>query len=480
MTIGGDGAEVDWTVGYGPPPERFHERMMKMVAGNGTYRALSEALARNPKDAAAAFLLADKWAYRVQHREKERILSDGRRPRSGGDVRDLHRRIRQDERLLCRIRRVRPGRDGPRRANRSPAPMKAFMAKYPKSQLLKQAYARLSSYYGSAPSKEEATAFFAEYTAKYPDDPEVLAAWLGRITRDKGDFAKGDGARRQDQDPQPGQSRRPDQQDPGRFLSGQGRRRGSRQAYGKDFMKNRAFGVGLDMVDYANYWAGKGSNLDAAVAAVETAMKLYPESSYFVQQAAGVYIKAGREAKALEMFGPAFAKAHGPTLRRSKAMSSFWGTQGKNLDDALAAGRRLVEIKPIGYYGWYALSVVLLARKDYDGALKAAEKTVELADDMFKDYYRKNIERSRPPKPRTKNDADALIFPRVGTEAFPVQAHVRAERLTAQRQAHQGDGHAPHPDDGVMEGLECHPPGVDNLLAQFAHLERAGQVGRLV
>ena len=158
-------------------------------------------------------------------------------------------------------------------------------------------------------------------------------------------------------------------------------------------MKNRAAMLAFDLVDYANYWAGKGSNLDAAVTAVETAMKLNPESPYFVQQAAGVYIKAGKEARALEMFGPAFAKAHWADTSALEGYVVFWGTQGKNLDDALAAGRRLVEIKPIGYYGWYAMSVVLLARKDYDGALEAAEKTVELADDVFKDYYRKNIDK---------------------------------------------------------------------------------------
>jgi hypothetical protein len=39
------------------------------------------------------------------------------------------------------------------------------------------------------------------------------------------------------------------------------------------------------------------------------------------------------------------------------------------------------------------LSTVLLARKDYDGALKAAEKTVELADDAIKSYYQKTIDK---------------------------------------------------------------------------------------
>jgi thioredoxin-like negative regulator of GroEL len=394
MTIGSDGAEVDWTVGYGPPPERFHERMMKMVAGNGTYRALSEALARNPKDAAAAFLLADKWAYRVDTEKKNeyyRMVVALDPAGTSGTYTNEYDKTSATYTEYAEFSLA--GTTALGGVSRSPAAMKAFMAKYPKSQLFKQAYARLSSYYGSAPSKEEAMAFFVEYTAKYPDDPEVLAAWLGRITRDKGDFAKG--AELADRikflnraNPAVRISKALAD-----FYLAKGDAEEADRAYGKDFMKNRATLLAYDMVDYANYWAGKGSNLDAAVAAVETAMKLNPEGTYFVQQAAGVYIKAGREAKALEMFGPAFAKAHGADAAALEGYVVFWGTQGKNLDDALAAGRRLVEIKPNGYYGWYALSVVLLAKKDYDGALKAAEKTVDLADDVFKDYYRKNIEK---------------------------------------------------------------------------------------
>jgi len=393
MTIAGDGAEVDWTVGYGPPPEKFHERMMKMVAGDGTFRAMSEALAENPKDTAAAFLLARKWAYRVDTEKKNeyyRMVVALDPAGTSGTYTDEYDKTSATYTEYAGFALAGTALGG---ANRSPASMKAFMAKYPKSELMKQAYAQLSSYYGSAPSKEEAMAFYAEYAAKYPDEPEVLAAWLGRITRDKGDFAKGVELADKIKILNRANPAVRISKALAEFYLAKGDAEEADRVYGKDFMKNRAAMLAFDLVDYANYWAGKGSNLDAAVTALETAMKLNPESPYFVQQAAGVYIKAGKEARALEMFGPAFAKAHWADTSALEGYVVFWGTQGKNLDDALAAGRRLVEIKPIGYYGWYAMSVVLLARKDYDGALEAAEKTVELADDVFKDYYRKNIDK---------------------------------------------------------------------------------------
>lgn len=393
MTIGGDGAEVDWTVGYGPPSEKFQERMMKMVAGNGTYKALTEALIKNPKDAAPAFLLARKWASRFdseKQAEYYRMVLALDPAGTSGTYTNENYRTSASYTEYAEFALAGMALDG---AGRGPAAMKAFMSKYPGSQLFKQAYSRLSSYYGSVPSTEEATAFFAEYTAKYPDDPVVLAAWLGRITRDKGDYAKG--AELADKikflnEANPAVRISKALAD---FYLAKGDTEEADQAYGKDFMKTRASLLAYDMVDYANYWAGKGSNLDAAVAAVETAMRLNPASTYYVQQAAGVYIKAGREAKALEMFGPAFAKAHEADAAALEGYVVFWGNQGKNLDDALAAGRRLVEIKPNGYYSWYALSVVLLAGKDYDEALKAAEKTVDLADDAVKDRYRKNIDK---------------------------------------------------------------------------------------
>jgi hypothetical protein len=39
------------------------------------------------------------------------------------------------------------------------------------------------------------------------------------------------------------------------------------------------------------------------------------------------------------------------------------------------------------------LSTVLLAKKDYVGALNAAEKTVELDDDALKCYYQKTVDK---------------------------------------------------------------------------------------
>lgn len=403
MTIGSDGAEVDWTVGYGPPPERFHERMMKMVAGNGTYRALSEALARNPKDAAAAFLLADKWAYRVDTEKKNeyyRMVVALDPAGTSGTYTNEYDKTSATYTEYAEFALAGTALGG---VSRSPAAMKAFMAKYPKSQLFKQAYDRLSSdYFESEGSKAEAAAFYAEYTSKFPDDPEVLNAWLTRITRDKENFEKGAELADRIQFLTRSNPLASLNQNLASFYYAKGDAAEADKVYGKDFMTSQAQSLARNMISYATYWAGRNANLDAAISAVETALKINPDSSYYLQQAATVYLKAGKEDKALEVFGPAFAQKSMSTvdalsLNLLSRYASFWASQGKNLDSALEAARKAVELSsnanPNAYNGWYALSSVLLARKDYDGALQAAEKTVELAADDEKDYYRKNIEK---------------------------------------------------------------------------------------
>ena len=64
MVLDGQGAEVDWFVGYDPPAEKFEASLAKITAGDGTLKALTAAYARNPKDVPTVFGLARKWSER--------------------------------------------------------------------------------------------------------------------------------------------------------------------------------------------------------------------------------------------------------------------------------------------------------------------------------------------------------------------------------------------------------------------------------
>jgi cytochrome c-type biogenesis protein CcmH/NrfG len=65
------------------------------------------------------------------------------------------------------------------------------------------------------------------------------------------------------------------------------------------------------------------------------------------------------------------------------------------LDSALLAAKKTVELVPEGYREWSTLSQVLMKRKAYDEALKAADKALALAPTQppnLKDNIKKTID----------------------------------------------------------------------------------------
>ena len=69
------GKEVDWIVGYGPPPDRFLEKVKKSLSGVDTYLDLSARYAKDPTNVEVVFKLAEKTASRytpeMEARSKE-------------------------------------------------------------------------------------------------------------------------------------------------------------------------------------------------------------------------------------------------------------------------------------------------------------------------------------------------------------------------------------------------------------------------
>jgi tetratricopeptide (TPR) repeat protein len=251
----------------------------------------------------------------------------------------------------------------------------------------------MARYYSSTAPKEEAAKFFEEYAAKYPDDPNVLGAWLARITRDKEPLEKGIELAEKiealnQNNPVPEVNERI-----ANFYFLKNDQAKAEEIYGKQSMELQVSLLAYNLVSYANFWAGKSANLESAVAMAELAIKLPPESSYILRQAASVFIKAGKEDKALATFGPAYAKKNAGDADALYSYGRFWSAQGKNLDDALYAAKKSVELLPRVYYLWSALGEVHLRMKSFAEAIKAAEKAVELAQGSAKDAMKKNLER---------------------------------------------------------------------------------------
>ena len=262
-----------------------------------------------------------------------------------------------------------------------PAPLTAFIKNHPDSKFVKTAYTYLGYYYGQMAPKEDADAFFEEYTAKYPDDKNALRSYVQRIIKDKGPVDKGVALAEKLKE-STGYPQDPDVQeslaslyalkdDPAK----------ADEEYGKDFIDNYVSTTISALAGYANFWLDQDKNLDSVE---ETADILAAElgaardvPSYYLSQAAGIFGRLKKTDKALALYGPAYAKKNWDDANSLASYAGFWQRQGANLENAREAAQRSVDMAP-DYYNNFILAQVLFKLKSYDEALKAAEKAVEL------------------------------------------------------------------------------------------------------
>jgi tetratricopeptide (TPR) repeat protein len=271
------------------------------------------------------------------------------------------------------------------------APLKGFIAKYPQSPLLKQAYAYLASYYqyyaaNDAAAKADATKFFDEYTAKYPEDASVLNSYVEKIIKDKEPLDKGIELAEKVKEVQ-GYPRNPDYaQNLAQMYILKGDAAKADEEYGKDFIDGYISNAVYALTGYANFWLEQNKNLDSAEAMADLAIKLAPASQWYtLQTVAGIYAKLNKTDKALAVYGPEFLKKNMGDQNVLASYASFWNRQAKNLDSALEAARKSVELTS-DYYNNYTLANILFKMKKYDEALKYAEKAVELVKPMAVKY----------------------------------------------------------------------------------------------
>jgi tetratricopeptide (TPR) repeat protein len=389
---------VDWFVGYGPPPENFQAKLEKVIKGEDTFKAVNDGYAKNPNDAALAFKLARKWSDRFDEVKPielyKKVIALDPEGKSGSYTNEYTKvtvpyTVMAEYTLATTM---------PRSVKPDMAPIKAFLAKYPASPMVKNAYGVMAGFYGRQATKDEAAAFFAEYAAKYPEDPYVLQSWLARIVMDKEPMDKGlelaETIERLTQ-------RNPDpyvQQTLGEFYLAKGDKAKVADVFGKDYADGQVQNLGYNLIAYAGFWAAKGENLEHAMAMAETALKLAPENAYFIQQTAGLYVKAGKEDKAMALFGPKWAEVKMTDASALYSYSSFWARQGKNLDSALVAAKKAVELKPAQYYQWANLGDILGKTGDKAGAIAAYQKAIELAPEQAKSMYKPALDKLLAPE----------------------------------------------------------------------------------
>ncbi len=394
LVLGSDGSEIDWHVGYGPPPEKFLERLEKTVKGVDTFKLLSEKYAQNPKNIEVVFKLAQKYDDRYDEEKatslyKEVLALDPDGKKGTTDYRDKKVTYTEyAEFSLAQLSLYSRERDA--------EPFKTFIKKYPESQMLEDAYMYLGSYYRYAGSKEEATQFFEEYTSIYPENPRALNYYVQRIIRDKDNLARGIELAEKIKDimrynPSPSYMK-----NLAELYTLKEDTDKAKEAYGKDFMEGQVSSLGYGLRDYAEFWVKQKTNLESAEAMLELAVQLKSDSLYVIRSVADMYIQLEKPEKALKIFGPEYIKDYMDDSNTLYSYARFWADQEKNLKSALDAAKKSVELAQAPYK-WDALSLAYLKLKRYDEALEAAKKAVETAGDQAARYEKriKEIEEAR-------------------------------------------------------------------------------------
>lgn len=402
MVVGPDGSEIDWHVGYEPPPDKMLAKLENSVHGIDTFKSLFDRYTKNPKDAEAVFKLAIKYNDRFQQDKAlekfKKVVALDPNIKTGTYITEYEKaKVTYTE--YCEYQIALSSLRS--RQNRDLEPLKLFIKKYTDSELLKKAYQWLSSAMSRAP-KEEATKFFEEYAEKYPSDPAVLSAWLAQIVRTKENLDKGVELAEKIHVLTRYKSVLPNNRTMADLYFLKDDKLMAGQVYGKDFIESRARIFAMDLIRYADYWAGKNENLESAQEMTELALQIRSDESYILSQAAGVYLKMNKEDKALELFGPEYFRKNKTDSNNLWSYANFWARQGKNLGSALEAAKKVAELVPEEYISWDVLSSVYQKKKNFIEAIKASEKALELAESSMKEYMRKKLDQVKAAAKREK------------------------------------------------------------------------------
>jgi tetratricopeptide (TPR) repeat protein len=401
MAIGSDGSEVDWHVGYSPPPDNFLDKLEQTLKGIDTFKSLSEKYAKEPKNVEVVFKLARKYDRKYDQEKaielyQEVLTIDPEGKMGTTDYREEKVTYTEYAEFSIGTMKVYSSKS-------DPEPIKAFIKKHPESKLLKSAYGRLSYYYRDRGSKEETAAFYEDYTSRWPEDPNVLSSYVSRIIRDKDNFDKGIELAEKIKDilkynPDPYYMK-----DFAKLHLLKEDEDKAEEVYGETFMDEQVSNLFDNLIDYVNFWVKQKTNLESAEEMIDLVLKLKPDSGYGVRTAASIYIKLDKLEKALNVFGPEFIKEYVDQPGALSRYARFWANQGENLESALKAAKKSVELNPSDR-SWDTVSLVYAKLKKYSEAIKAVEKAVELADEGVKVRYKNRIKQIKKAQEEEKKE----------------------------------------------------------------------------
>jgi len=140
------------------------------------------------------------------------------------------------------------------------------------------------------------------------------------------------------------------------------------------YIKDEAFALSL----YAQFWWLKKTNLNNALEALDMASRLPSLIPLDRLSIASGYLRAGRQDRADEVFGPAYVKTIAGNAAALRTYALFWKDTSKNRLSALEAVRSACELEKNDSRNWTTLAELLLVHGKPAEAMAAIDKAASL------------------------------------------------------------------------------------------------------
>ncbi len=380
LIVAPDGREVDWHTGYNPPPIRLLRDLEKSLRGIDTALALAEDYARHPNDVETVFKLAVKYSGRFTNESVDLFRAvleldpNGRK----GDYEFQGGKVKYTEyaEYTLALREFRQQQNNKR-------PLKAFLKKYPESPLCGAAYLALALSYPE---------YWEQALADTPDDPTLWRIYLYQAVRDPDQIDKAIELAEARWARNPMGMDLAFRHSLAELYMLKGESEMAELVFGESYPDEEMSALISVLWSQADFWTKWKKHPERAEAAAEAILRIAPEDVGARYQAARLLVSIRKKARALEIFGPEFAKQKWDQAGDLARYISFWTTRGENLEHALAAARRVVEIDSTKAEYWNVLATAFWKSKDYDAAIKAEEEAIRLAKSPYQTMYKRRLD----------------------------------------------------------------------------------------
>lgn len=125
------------------------------------------------------------------------------------------------------------------------------------------------------------------------------------------------------------------------------------------------------------YYIKTAKHLDEGETVAAKVIELNPDNTGYRMNAALLFIRNGKEKEAMQYYGDAFIQGHKDDADQLARYARWWSDKTSNLESALKYAKAAVGLKPDASR-YNTLGRVYRYMKDYENALQAVEKAVEL------------------------------------------------------------------------------------------------------